>query len=259
MAKKDYFLLADTETSQDQKVADFAAIIVDRKGIIHNQIAVLVAGIFDNPAEHPLFYSPDDNEPASIWSLQGQTRRYKAYYDMLDKGERMLASVGAINHWLEKANGKYNPILTAYNLPFDMDKAEKTDINLKQFINRFCLWSASYNKWAHRKEYLQFVLDNIYFNPPTKLGNWSFKTNAEVMARFVTGVMLEDEPHTALEDILYYELPILVKLVNSTKKHKWMKPDFAFDWKRVQVKENFVPRPTRNTRERRAMKDLFEV
>ena len=38
MAKRDYFLIVDTETTQTDMVADFGAIICDRKGNIYNLI-----------------------------------------------------------------------------------------------------------------------------------------------------------------------------------------------------------------------------
>ena len=67
----------------------------------------------------------------------------------------------------------------------------------------------------------------------------SYKTNAEIMARFVMdNPLLEDEPHTALEDVLYYEIPILTKLVNTTKKAEWLEPK-PFNWRKFQVKDHF--------------------
>ena len=48
MAQKQFFFLCDTETTMRDTVADFAGIIVDRQGVIHNQIAVLVAGHYGN-------------------------------------------------------------------------------------------------------------------------------------------------------------------------------------------------------------------
>ena len=46
MSKKQYFLIVDTETTQNNLVADFGAVIVDRKGKIITQCAVMVDGIF---------------------------------------------------------------------------------------------------------------------------------------------------------------------------------------------------------------------
>lgn len=236
MAKRDYFLLVDTETTQDSLVADFGAIICDRKGRIYTQCAVLVKGIYTDMENHPLFFTSDKE---GIWSKGGQDKRYETYGRMVEAGTRMIASVAAVNSWLAKAAGKYDPYLTAYNLSFDQGKCANTGIDLAQFDKRFCLWHSAFNKWGQTKDYLNFALDVHAFNPPTKLQNMSFKTNAETMARFVLGdPTLADEPHTALEDALFYELPILTRLVNTTKKEKWLNPD-PFNWRSVQVREWF--------------------
>lgn len=236
MAKKDYFLIIDTETTIDQMVADFGAVVCDRKGKIYTQCAVLVNGIYTDMQNHPLFYV-EDSDP--VWSKASLETRYNRYNEMVKNGSRMIASVNAINLWLAKAIGKYDPILTAYNLAFDTHKCGETGIDLTGFSQRFCLWYASAQKWAHTRNYRQFILDNHYFNKPTKLGNMSYQTNAEVMARFVTGQPdLEDEPHTALEDVIDYELPILTRLVKTTKKDDYINP-IEYDWNKMQVKDWF--------------------
>lgn len=237
MAKRDYFLLVDTETTQTNNVADFGALVVDKKGRIYTECAILVRDIYNNREEHPLFFTKDADP---LWGASTLPARYDRYNRMLDSGTRMLASVAAINVWLAKVKEKYNPILTAYNLSFDVNKCGNTGIDLAQFDKSFCLWYASFNRWAHGKEYRNFALSVHAFNKPTKLQNMSYKTNAETMARFVLGQpTLEDEPHTAYEDAKLYELPILLKLVNSTKKQTYMNPK-PFDWNKVQVKDWFT-------------------
>jgi hypothetical protein len=237
MAKRDYFLLLDTETTMSDTVADFGAVVVNKKGEILSQCGVLVRGVF---GISPLFYIASEDS-SQLWSAQGKDRRFDRYNEMLENGSRMMASVAGINAWLAKVQGKYDPILTAYNLPFDVDKCTKTDINLNIFTRRFCLWRASYNKWAMTKNYRNFVLQNHAFNPPTKLGNMSFKTNAEVMARFILGdAELPDEPHTALEDVIGYELPILQRLVKTTSKKQYLESEQSFNWRAVQVRDHFT-------------------
>ena len=78
--------------------------------------------------------------------------------------------------------GKYNPILTAYNLPFDLNKCQNTGIDLTMFSQRFDLWTASFNKWALTNKYKTFALENHAFNNRTALGNMTYQTNAEIMA-----------------------------------------------------------------------------
>lgn len=238
MAKKDYFLIIDTETTQTDRVADFGAVVVDRTGRIFAQCAVMVNGIFTDMENHPLFHTKDADP---LWGQAGLSRRYDAYNNMVSSGMRQIASVSAINRWLDKVKATYDPYCTAYNIAFDRDKCNKTGIDLGQFAEKsFCLWHAAAAKWSHTKKYREFVLAVHAFNPPTKHGNMTFKTNAEVMARFVLdNPTLEDEPHTALEDVLYYELPILIKLVKNQKKAEWLNPPTT-NWRKNQVKDWFT-------------------
>ncbi len=239
MAKKDYFLIVDTETTQNQKVADFGAVVVDRKGRIQTQCAVLVHGVYTDREESPLFHIFGD--AGDLWSKAGLPKRYDRYESMLTGGTRTLASVAAINIWLAKVKATFNPYCTAYNLAFDADKCARTGIDLTQFAEKqFCLWHAAFSKWAGTKAYRNFVLATHSFNAPTRYGNMSFKTNAEVMTRFVTSnPNLDDEPHTALEDVLYYELPILLRLLQVSKKKEWLNPT-PFNWRDVQLKDCFT-------------------
>ena len=128
---KNYFLTIDTETTQDQLVADFAATITDKKGRIVNQCAILVKDIYTNADEHPLFH--DSGDVASIWSKASLPARYARYDRMVEGGSRMIASVGAVNRWLDKAASTYRPVLTAYNLAFDAHKCANTGIDLTMF------------------------------------------------------------------------------------------------------------------------------
>ena len=237
--KKDYFIIIDTETTQDQKVADFAAVVVDRQGRIKAQCAVLVDGILTDSANHPLFFD-SKAAPDALWSRKSADRRYEGYSKMVKDGTRMVASVAAINRWLERARGEFDPILTAYNLSFDAGKMTNTGIDHTIFSRRFCLWHTACVKWAKTKAYKNFVLGVHGFNSPTKLGNMTYKTNAEVMARFVLGdADLPNEPHTALEDVIGYELPILQKLVSRGKLKDIINSGVGYSWRDYVVKENF--------------------
>lgn len=236
---KNYFLTIDTETTQDSLVADFAATITNKKGEIVNQCAVLVHGIFNNQDSHPLFHIHGD--AGDLWSKQGLPKRYDRYQRMLDSGTRMLASVSAIQRWLDKANANYQPYLTAYNLAFDLDKCANTGIDLTQFEKQFCLWRGAYTQWAHTKKYRNFVLQTHAFNAPTQHGNMTFKTNAETMARYVLGnPALDDEPHTALEDIVYYELPILNALLRAKSVKKIIEESRSYNWRDCQLRDWFT-------------------
>lgn len=234
--KPDYFLIIDTETTQDSLVADFGAVVVNRKGKIVEQLACLTLGIYNDSENHPLFHIYGDS--GDLWSKAGLPKRYENYNRMLESGSRSLMPVSGINAWLLRIKQNYNPYLTAYNLAFDKDKMQKTGINCSMFEvkRRFCLWHASVDIISKGRAYRQFILDNHLFLPPTKLGNMSYSTNAENMARFVLGNPdYPNEPHTALEDVLDYELPILLDIVKR-KKEKWLKPK-PWNWRELQVKD----------------------
>lgn len=239
MAKQDTFLIIDTETTQNQRVADFGAIVTNRKGEILASCAVLVREYFLDRDNSPLFHSKDIDP---LWGIANLPRRYAEYDAMLQDGRRMLASVAAVNRWLSKVNAKYSPTATAYNLAFDRDKMEKSGIDFDQFEKSFCLWHGAANKWAKTKAYRQFIIDNVAFNTPTKHKNMSYHTNAEVMARFVLGNPdMPDEPHTAFEDARDYELPILKRLLQVTKtKDLFTCP--PYNWRDYQVKDWFAPK-----------------
>jgi hypothetical protein len=236
---RDTYIVIDSETTQTRKIADFAAVVVDKKGNILAQCAILINGIFNDAENHPLFFTSDKD---GIWSKAGQDKRYDIYMSMLDAGTRSLASVNAINRWLEKAKAQFNPVLTAYNLPFDLGMCHETSIDMAIFDRRFCLWAASFTHWGKSKKYRQFVLNNHAFNVPTEHGNMTFKTNAETMARFVLGnPALDNEPHTALEDILGYEKPMLDRLVK-LRSTKWLLTEVSpYNWRDIQVKDWFKP------------------
>lgn len=238
MAKK-FFLIVDTETTQTDKVADFGALICDKQGTIYSECGVLVREYYLEKEKHPLFHSKDADP---LWGVANLPRRYAEYDEMISNGSRMLATVPAINSWLAKSLAKYKPVLTAYNLNFDLGKCRNTGIDLSIFEQKFCLWYASANKWMHTREFRQFILDGHHFNPPTKFGNMSFQTKAEPMAAFVLGDHeMPNEPHTALEDARDYELPILARLVKTTSPRDYMNPR-PVTWRDVQVKDWFQPK-----------------
>jgi len=229
MAKKQFFAILDTETTIADTVADFAIVICDRDGKIYNQCAVLVKDQFD---AHELFY---DKNAKGLWSLQYAKDKRAKYNDMLNSGSRMLASVSAINNWINQAIGKYNPTLTAYNLAFDKSKCANTGITLDGFSDNFCLWQAAVGNICNTKKFKQFCLENHAFNAPTEFGNMTFKTNAEIVCGFINGGFVE-EPHTALEDARDFELPILREII---KKRDWKQKVTPYNWREFQTRDHF--------------------
>lgn len=230
MAKKQFYAIIDTETTIEDTVADCAIIICDRKGVIYNQMAVLIKDHFD---VFSLFF---DKNATGLWSIEYAKEKRIKYNDMLNKGLRTMASVNAVNNWINLAIGKYNPILTAYNLPFDSNKCQNTGIDLTKFADRFDLWGAAVGNICKSKLYRQFCLDNHLFNNVTEFGNMTYKSSAEAVTGYLAGGM-SDEPHTALEDVIGYELPILKHIL---EKRNWKEKVTPYNWRDFQVKDSFT-------------------
>ena len=211
---KHFYLIVDTETTKKQTVADFGAVIVTKQGEIVERFGAMVLGHF---GKMPLF--ADATAPDSaLWSEQSAKRREKDYYSMLDTGERSIASPALINQWLVRVNAQYAPVLTAYNLAFDLGKCRNTRINLGIFAQSFCLMKAAKRQIGTLAEYHDFCHDNRFLTLALRKPSMT----ADTMAKFILGVSLEDEPHTALEDAQFYEAPILTKILESVTRKQIM-------------------------------------
>jgi hypothetical protein len=236
---KKVFVIVDTETTQSGKVADCGIVVADKQGRILHESGILIGDFFSDREAHPLFHIYGDKN--DIFSKESLPKRYAAYEQMLQDGRRVLASVGAVNRLLSKIKARYpQAILTAYNLAFDLDKLNNSGIAASElFPERFCLWHAATEKWANTRAYKQFLLDNHFFgNRTNKTGHMGMKTNADVMAKFLLGAGLPDEPHTALEDAKDYELPILTALVKNTSPKQYMNPK-PYNYRNFALRDHF--------------------
>jgi len=213
---KHFYLIVDTETTKKQTVADFGAVIVTKQGEIVEQVGHLVNGHF---GKFPLFSDPLA-DPDLFWSEQSAQRRLKDYDQMVEDGHRSIAGVGLINQWLVRVNAQYAPVLTAYQLSFDLGKCRNTRINLGIFAERFCLMKAAKRKIGVLAEYHQFCIDRGLMTEGGKglIKNPKPQMTADAMAKFILGDSLEDEPHTALEDARDYEAAILTHILRDTTR-----------------------------------------
>jgi hypothetical protein len=207
---KHYYIIVDTETTKKQSVADFGAVVVTRKGKIVEQFGAMVLGHF---GKFDLFADPSAPDSA-FWSEQSAQRRAKDYDAMLESGERSISSPALINQWLAGVNARYAPVLTAYNLSFDLGKCRNTRINLGIFSERFCLMKAAKKVIGNQAAYHDFCYDNDLLT--AKLRNPSM--TADTMAKFILGLSLADEPHTALEDARDYEAAILTYILRDVTR-----------------------------------------
>ena len=126
--------------------------------------------------------------------------------------------MGLINQWLVRVNAQYSPVLTAYNISFDLGKCRNTRINLGIFAESFCLLKAAKKQIGALAEYHAFCNEHGFLTKKKRIPS----TTAETMARFIFGADLEDEPHTALEDAQFWEAPILTKILESVTRKQIM-------------------------------------
>ena len=209
--KKHFYLIVDTETTKANTVADFGAVVMDRQGNIIEQFGVLLDGHF---GELELFY--DQTAPAqSFWSTMQLHRRKKNYDDLLKNGQRSICSVALVNLWLARIKAQYNPLVTAYNLAFDLGKCRNTGIDLGIFENSFCLMKKA-QKFFVNQDYIDFCHENGFLTAKLKKPS----TTADTMAKYILGTDLLDEPHTALEDARDYERPVLAALLAQLSRKK---------------------------------------
>ena len=138
--------------------------------------------------------------------LEKETK--KKYQLLLNAGKRSYMTVAQINDWLEMVALKYSPVLTAYNIGFDMGKCRNTGIYLDQFDQRFCLWGASKATICLDQEYAEWCAENMAYTATGRLS-----TKADYVAQYLDPT-LPPEPHTALEDARDYESVILYRIIN---------------------------------------------
>tara|TARA_A200000159_G_scaffold152521_1_gene163518 strand:- start:69 stop:773 length:705 start_codon:yes stop_codon:yes gene_type:complete len=194
MNKKHFYLIVDTETTNQNLVADFGAVVVDRGGKVWAEFGALL----------------DDSD---FHFALGSKKKVQAKYErLMELGYRCDATVAYINNWLNFINKTFNPTLTAYNIGFDMGKCRNTGIDLDQFTDRFCLLKLAKSAIVETDEYAEWAHSNMMIT--VALGKPSAK--ADAVAKYLAPD-LPDEPHTALEDARDYEALILDYCINSPR------------------------------------------
>ena len=195
--KKHYYLIVDTETTftrgEVDTVADCGAVIIDRQNRVIESLGVLVT---------------EEADKNLHFALGNPKETKKKYQLLLNAGKRSYMTVAEINDWLEMVALKYSPVLTAYNIGFDMGKCRNTGIYLDQFDQRFCLWGASKATICLDQEYAEWCAENMAYTATGRLS-----TKADYVAQYLDPT-LPPEPHTALEDARDYESVILYRIIN---------------------------------------------
>ena len=192
MNKKHFYLIVDTETTNDNLVADFGAVVVDRQGKVWAEFGALL----------------DDS---NFHFALGSKKKVQAKYDrLMELGYRCDATVAYINNWLGFIRETFDPTLTAYNIGFDMGKCRNTGIDLDQFTDRFCLLKLAKTAIVETEAYQNWAISNKMLTATLKKPS----AKADAVAKYLDPT-LPDEPHTALEDARDYEALILNHCIHS--------------------------------------------
>jgi hypothetical protein len=236
MAKKSYYLVLDTETTQptkDQKsvVYDIGAVVVDRTGKVYNSLSAIVYENF----EKDLFYTKDTSKD-NHWSYANMKIKTAEYKKMLTDGRATLSSISAINRWLDRVLGAYPDIqLTGYNVAFDLRVCKDTGILLDQFTRRFDLWALAIGNICKSAAYRRFALEYHMFTARTSHGNSSIMTSAECVYRFIINDPKFVEDHTAYSDSVI-EKEILSHILMKTSYDKAMQKLTPYVWRDHQLR-----------------------
>ena len=109
--RKHHYIIVDVETTSDDRVADFGAAVVDRKGNIAASLGVLIEGIFGNVDFH--------------WALGNPKHTLKKYQGMLRNGSRAIATPAFVNDWLRQMQMAYSPAFDRLQYRFRLGQMPK--------------------------------------------------------------------------------------------------------------------------------------
>lgn len=203
---KEYYAILSTVATERSAVGDFSLVVVDRDGVIRNECAVLVKEQYER---FMVLKSDDISDPLQLVNLEA---RYNAYLDLLQTGNRMLASKKAINGWLGRCIETYNPKLVSYNLHLHAERCSKTGIDLSGFQSKYCLHEAAKTGICSSSEYKDFLQLRRTENREVAHENGAPATEVDAVIEFIKGKGFE-VPSTALETIKDVDIPIFKALL----------------------------------------------
>lgn len=218
MARKNYYLVIDTETAnglEQPLTYDIGFAVTDKKGNIYETFSYVVSEIF---------YGMRDVMQSAYYAA-----KIPKYEKDIADGKRIVARFAAIRAKIVETLDKYQiTAVIAHNARFDLTALNTTQRYLTKSKYRYFfpygtqIWDSlamarttigkqiTYKLWCKERGYT------------TK--NGMPRLTAEVLYRFITHDETFDESHTALEDVLIERL-IFVRCV---RQHKPMQRTY---WK----------------------------
>lgn len=211
MAKKNYYIVLDTETANgliDPLVYDFGFAVIDKKGNVYETHSFIIKDIF--------VYMPDLMQTAYY------ANKIENYIADLDSGSRELVTFFQARRVFLECMKKYNvTAVMAHNAKFDLNALNTTIRYLTKSKMRYffpygtVIWDTlamAKTTIGQQKTYIRWCNENGYV---TKWG--AVRLTAEILYRYITFDPDFIEAHTGLEDVLI-EKEIFVKCVRQHKK-----------------------------------------
>lgn len=230
MNKKKKWLLVDVETCINSRVYDFSAVIVEfNKGFSNYKILHNISVIVEENSKTELFH--DVNNAQNFFAKRNLSKRHEFYNEQLENGNMKIASVYAVNSWLERAYAAYGDdiTLTAYNIAFDKKACSQSGIYGLNNFKSTCLWMLSCKFICSRKGYLKFVLRNKFLTAKNNV-----ITNAETVYKYVSNDLKYNEPHTGYLDLISCEIPILQAILRLKKSLK-SDASMVYAWRKWEL------------------------
>lgn len=193
MPTRKLYMVLDTETvTPARTVFDLGYRIIDRKGEVYATGSYLVretVATVDGIGEMVTDSFTKSKAPRYLASVIG------------GMGEFDVVDFATLREEVNMLIDRYNPVLAAYNITFDLNALNKTSQKLLgvDFFDRmpelFDIWAAAMSTICKAARYIQFIADN---GITTDKGNP--QTGAEAVYKFITGNTDFEEAHTAAAD-----------------------------------------------------------
>ena len=205
------FLAIDTETTNEGMVLDVALCGYKSKKLVPiGSQGYVIKEVWDRCLQGEDFLFCGGNGHFSRKSLD---KRMAVYTKMLQTGKRKFISKEHLQTLFDLYLGQ-DYVFTAYNNPFDIGKLQNTGIVFPENFEQCDIWRTfqaylQEHPTLLKKYWTTAVQNHHHKNNVLVTAHLTVRTNADTAARFVLGDNIPPEPHTALEDVRLYEIPVL--------------------------------------------------
>jgi DNA polymerase III epsilon subunit-like protein len=227
------YVIIDTETTSYDRAFDIGLVLTDLQGniLVKNgkprAVGYMVSEIWEGLASQedvvkitkenekrrllglPLFEVPESvyYDNSELWGINTINRRLTTFDHLPRRIEKTEFIKGVINSII---NSGYIPV--AYNAKFDKEKLENTGIRINGWLDLWGLSTQTLRKdTVLTARYVTKMLHTVRgVRESSRYGVLpTIATSADLIYHFLIDDKAPEEPHTALEDAMDYEQPLL--------------------------------------------------